>query len=46
MGSGADALSALKFDIEFTAIEKSKIHFDNAVNRLIQHSKQQKLEFF
>lgn len=43
VGSGSDALSALKFDIEFVGCELNEIHYNNCMKRINNHISQQKL---
>lgn len=43
VGSGADAIASLDFDIEFIGSEKTQIHYEAAMKRLKQHQSQTKL---
>ena len=40
LGAASDAISSLKFDIDFYACEISKINYTNAIKRLDQHRAQ------
>lgn len=46
LGSASDAISSLKFDIEFVGCESSKTHYENSIKRIDQYKSQLKLKLW